>query len=84
MLTLGECETVTLDDYLKSSNETERAFADRIEAKQQEVNRYRRGLRMPGPDRMAAIMRATDGRVTANDFYGLAPTEPAEEEGAAA
>ncbi|HEX9768472.1 MAG TPA: XRE family transcriptional regulator [Kiloniellales bacterium] len=63
---------MTLDAWLKENRLSEAAFGALISAKQQEVNQYRRGRRIPGPKRMAAITKTTNGAVTANDFYGEA------------
>lgn len=39
------------------------------------MQRYLNGERMPGKVNMTAIFHATEGQVTANDFYGL-PLDP--------
>lgn len=61
---------MTLDDYLKASDLTEEAFAKRLSVSQPAVHRYRNG-RIPTPDVMQKIIEATDGAVTANDFFQL-------------
>lgn len=61
---------MTLDDYLKSTDQTEDAFAKRISVSQPAVHRYRNG-RIPTPDVMQKIVDATGGQVTPNDFFGL-------------
>jgi predicted transcriptional regulator len=58
-----------LADYLAETNTTQAAFASQIDAPQPAVSRYAAGEQLPNPRRMAAIARATGGRVTANDFY---------------
>lgn len=40
------------------------------------VRRIVSGERQPQTDEGQAIMSLTNGAVTANDFYGLAPSEP--------
>lgn len=64
---------MTLDDYLKSLGITEAQFADRIGAHQSTVNRLRAGS-IPSKELMAKIVEVTDGRVRADDFYGLGKT----------
>lgn len=61
---------MNLDDYLKSTDQTEDAFAKRIGVSQPAVHRYRTG-RIPTPDVMQKIVEATAGSVTPNDFFGL-------------
>lgn len=46
------------------------------------MSRYVRGLRIPRPDEMGRITAASDGEVTANDFYA-AYAEAADREDAA-
>lgn len=52
------------------------AFAKDIGVTPQIISAYCSGRMWPGRDRMAEIIRATEGDVTANDF--LRPTEDAE------
>lgn len=61
-----------LDEYLRINNLTEQAFALLIGTSQATVNRYRNG-RIPEPDAMDRIVKATSGAVTPNDFYGFEP-----------
>lgn len=70
-----------LDDYLRQNNLTEQAFADLIGTSQATVNRYRNG-RIPEPEAMERIVKATTGAVQPNDFYQLSPI-PAPEHRAA-
>lgn len=59
---------MTLDDYLTDTGQTEAAFAARIGASQQTVNRLRRGLRSPSVAMQGRIHRASKGAVTPNDW----------------
>jgi Helix-turn-helix len=47
---------------------TLREFGERIGVDESSVSRYINGGRMPRPEHLAAIMRETNGAVTANDF----------------
>lgn len=49
---------------------TEADFASLIGVQQSTVNRLRRGS-VPTKDVMAKIVTATDGKVRADDFFGL-------------
>lgn len=63
---------MTLDEYLINAGVTEAAFAETVGCSQPAINRYRRGHRIPLEDEMRRIIAATEGRVTPNDFYGVA------------
>ena len=69
-----------LDAYLTENSISEQRFADLIGVSQQAVHRYRTG-RVPTSEVMQAIITATDGKVTADDFFELpdtqAPPQPA-------
>lgn len=58
-----------LGPYLKSVDKTPEAFAREIGRSPVAVYRWIAGKRHPRGVNMALIMRATDGAVTANDFY---------------
>ncbi len=60
-----------LSEYLSLHRMSETAFAKHIGLSQAAVNRYCKG-RVPAPEALKAIIRATGGAVTANDFF--APT----------
>lgn len=66
---------MTLDDYLKSRKQddglTEPAFAVAVGIDQSTVNRLRKGG-IPSKATMERIFEVTGGRVTANDFFGIA------------
>ena len=62
---------MTLDHYLSAAEIKEADFAEQIGTTQSTVNRLRKG-QIPSRDLMVAIVKATDGQVTANDFYGVA------------
>lgn len=60
-----------LKDYLKTKGISQKEFAREIDVSPQALGRYANGTRIPEPVSMSAIHDATDGWVTANDFYGL-------------
>lgn len=62
---------MTLSDYLRDTQQSDAHFARLIGVKRQYVQRYRNG-RIPSPEIMTRIADATAGKVTANDFFGLA------------
>ena len=64
-----------LADYLRAEKLTLAAFASRIEVGPMAVHRYAKAGRVPQPDVMRRIIEATDGAVTANDFFD-APRRP--------
>lgn len=68
---------MNLRSYLSSHGISEAAFGQIIAVSQAAVNRYVRGERIPVPRIMAKIVEATDGQVTANDFYGQTDTPEA-------
>lgn len=57
-----------LSEFLTDRNLTDDAFAALVGMSQSQVSRLKRGLSRPSWDNLAAIERATDGAVTANDF----------------
>ena len=61
-----------LRDYLIAERLTEAAFADLIGISQPSVNALCTGS-VPNPKTAAAIVTATGGLVTPNDFYGVEP-----------
>jgi transcriptional regulator with XRE-family HTH domain len=63
---------MTLDQYLTELNITEDAFAKTIGESQPTIHRYRKGRIPRDPDVMEKIVAATGGKVTPNDFFGLA------------
>lgn len=63
---------MTLDQYLTQNNISEEVFGDQIGRTQQAVNNYRKGRKPRDDETMRAIVMATNGQVTANDFYNLA------------
>lgn len=60
---------MNLRSYLTASGISESAFGAQIGVSQAAVNRYVRRARIPTQQVMARIVEATDGQVTANDFY---------------
>lgn len=65
---------MNLSEYLLNEGIKQSAFAALIGETPQNISRYVNG-RCPQPDVMKKIYDATDGKVTANDFFGL-PTYP--------
>ena len=63
---------VTLQEYLAEARIDRRQFAERIGVSKETVRRYLAGSRIPEPKIMGRIALATGGKVTANDFFGLA------------
>lgn len=62
---------MTLTDYLQRSGTTLAQLADQLGCNRGMLSRIARGRQIPRPDLMRRIYDATQGAVTANDFYGL-------------
>lgn len=62
---------MTLKDWLIEQNVEPSAFAERIGRTAEAVRRYVNGARIPDRATMPLIVSATQGRVTANDFFGI-------------
>ncbi len=59
-----------LADYLKCNDLTYAAFARRIGSEHaRTVERYAKGVQRPNLAMMTAIIQATEGQVTPNDFF---------------
>ena len=58
-----------LRDYLTEKGLTPAEFAAEIRVHHDAVRKWMRGERTPRPRQMLAINRATQGRVTPNDFH---------------
>lgn len=70
-----------LSAYLESHGITASAFAETIGRDKSTVTRLSNGDRKPDPATMQAILEATDGAVTPNDFFGIsAPVASAPKE----
>lgn len=70
-----------LADWFKTEDGSKRskaAFAKDIGVTPQMISAYCDDRMWPGRDRMAAIVRETEGAVTANDFIDMTPVEPAQ------
>jgi transcriptional regulator with XRE-family HTH domain len=61
-----------LDEYLTQTSASRAEFAQEIGVSVESVRRYLAGERIPDREIMVKIALATDGQVTANDFFGLA------------
>lgn len=68
---------MTLSDWLKQTKTRKYRFAERIGVPASVVTDYCKGRYRPSPDIAQAIIRETDGLVTADDLLRLAP-EPAQ------
>jgi DNA-binding transcriptional regulator YdaS (Cro superfamily) len=74
---------MTLDQYMKANSLNEDAMVALIGGVSASgVLKWRRGERIPRPEEMAKIVKATDGLVLPNDFYGIATPAPSEPEAA--
>lgn len=65
---------MTLAAWLTKTETTDAVFADRIGVTRQALWRYKTLTRVPRPEIISKISRATEGEVTANDFFP-APAE---------
>lgn len=72
-----------LEDFLKTNEITKQAFAERIGVAPSTITRLLTGKHVPDRATMNAIIAATDGAVTPNDFFDL-PDSATEQAGAAA
>lgn len=62
---------MTLENYLHEAQTSPAQFARAIKRSRQTVSRYLKG-RIPDSETIVRIALATGGKVTANDFYGIA------------
>lgn len=65
-----------LATYLDQNGTSLTDFAGKIGTTIEAVRKYKSKERMPKPDIMARITAATDGQVTANDFYQAVSHQP--------
>jgi len=72
---------MTLSDYLTANKLTLRQFAEAVGRSEATISRIVRGRNQPDWETMGAIIKATDGLVTPNDFLP-APEPPAKTEAA--
>jgi 3,4-dihydroxy 2-butanone 4-phosphate synthase / GTP cyclohydrolase II len=61
-----------LAEWLKATKTRRNAFAERIGVQPSIITDYCENRIWPGRDKMEAIVRETDGKVTANDFLQAA------------
>jgi transcriptional regulator with XRE-family HTH domain len=66
------CGAVTLQEFLAEASLDRHQFAARINVSPEAVRRYLKGERIPDKSVMSRIAFATEGKVTANDFFGMA------------
>lgn len=62
-----------LHDYLSENSIKVEAFAARVRLSADSIYKYLRGERTPNGHTISKIITATNGEVTANDFYDLPP-----------
>lgn len=63
---------MTLKGWLTDNGVSNVEFGQRIGRTAEAVRRYANGERIPDRETMPAIVEATNGEVTANDFFGIA------------
>lgn len=68
---------MTLTSWLTKTNTSDADFAERIGVTRQALWRYKVAGRIPKPEIIARISRATNGKVTANDFMSARQPENA-------
>jgi DNA-binding transcriptional regulator YdaS (Cro superfamily) len=61
-----------LADYLQHHSIHPADFAKSIGVSRETVRRYMVGIRRPNRKKLPKIAEATNGQVTANDFFGIA------------
>ncbi len=66
------CLVMKLNDYLGWKSLTHSEFAEIVGSSQQAVTLWATGQRIPRPRWMAAIRKATNTAVTADDFHDVA------------
>jgi DNA-binding transcriptional regulator YdaS (Cro superfamily) len=60
-----------LTEYLASTNTTVSKFSEMTGLLPDTINKYKMGIRIPKPEPMRLIYKATKGEVTPNDFYDV-------------
>lgn len=66
---MGKFNLMRLIDYLQESEMTYTDLAEKLSVSAVAVHRYANGTRIPQNGVMQKIVKATNGKVTANDFY---------------
>jgi len=61
-----------LSEYLSLNAISDANFAEQVKSDRTTVSRLRRTDRIPSKELMLEIHAVTGGKVTANDFYGVA------------
>lgn len=64
--------SMTLKDYLAQEGNTATKLADACKVSVSTITRAADGSTIPSRALMESIHEATDGKVTPNDFYGIA------------
>jgi len=75
---LGKLLGMTLSEFLTKNNQSVDEFAKAIGRSKWGVRKWLYGQRTPRSTEMRLIIKATDGAVTASDFFPPPPTEAAE------
>tara|TARA_B100001540_G_scaffold314461_3_gene339457 strand:+ start:4854 stop:5051 length:198 start_codon:yes stop_codon:yes gene_type:complete len=60
---------MTLKDYIRDFEDSQRAFAARLDVTPLTVNRWCAGKRQPRPEMALKIVEATGGRVSLESLY---------------
>lgn len=68
MFHLMQLRCMTLDEYLRTSDDTADALAARVGMSKASMSRTRKGKQNLSMDTIAAIVRETKGKVTADDL----------------
>ena len=63
---------MTLSDYLKETGKTASELAVELDTAVSTITRAAKGELIPSRPLMEAIHHATNGKVSPNDFYGIA------------
>ncbi len=61
---------MNLNDWIKTKNLTTSQFAEMLGVSQPTVSRWINGVLFPSRKSIAAIIKTTNGEVSANDIFG--------------
>lgn len=70
-----------LSQYLEENGLSYKQLSEQLGVTETSIYRYAKGLRKPRAEHIKRIFDVTEGKVTADDFYETAPSEPAPAEG---
>lgn len=60
---------MTLDEYMKANELTDKCFGEHIGKSRVQIYRYRNGIQIPGKEAMRRISEVTGAKVTPASFY---------------